>query len=176
MGHPLPQGRWGRDRGCRLECHHTGSGPPPEPRTLTLTLTPTRAPTPTPTPTPTRTPTLALTQATGLSDAASDASSPTYPMGLPRKPSRIQGTRRAQLVPLPGSRSAGVLPRRHGQLPAEVQPPATLSPTEGTSHQPPPPRAAKTASQFKPPPCRRTHRRPALIFACCGWACVVTPR
>ena len=72
---------------------------------------------------------LLLRQAAGLSDAASDASSPTYPMGLPRKPSRIQGTQRGQLVPLPGSKSAGLLPRRHGQLPAEVPPPATLSPT-----------------------------------------------
>ena len=39
LGHPLSQGRWGRDRGCRLKRDHAGSGPLCLTLTLTLTLT-----------------------------------------------------------------------------------------------------------------------------------------
>ena len=72
-------------------------------------------------------------------------------MGVPRKPSRIQGTQRGQLVPLPGSKSAGLLPRRHGQLPAEVPPPATLSPTEGTARPRPSPARHPDLTPIQPP-------------------------
>ena len=89
-------------------------------------------------------------QAAGLSDAASDA---TNPAGLLRSPSRIQGTQRGQLVPLPGSKSAGLLPKRHGQLPTEVQPTHYAQPNRRDTKPPPPPRQPQP---LPPPPIQPT--------------------